>query len=655
VTRRSSRNESRARDPRQDLSPLLFLLCLLIPLCLHLVSRLIFTSVETGDLVTWFGAAACAFGLGLYALRMPLNAAAGHSRPLLVSMAGTLMFVISLGTTEDLGELKGLAWPGFGPVSVLLFLVVAIFLFFWKPSEPYSPRPLDLRVGKRRWLGRREVLLLGTSTSASFLFFGALPIQPSWGMADRWHSRFVVNEILGPLSGNWGGGNHIPTYTSVLGAPLVLLRPFTFTVGEIYTIGTLYISSLAFLTVSLIFTLCWKACTPALRHVLPFFAVALTLTAQAHPVGFTGPITQFSSAYPARMLPFVVTLLTLFQFTKAPSQGRAVILGVVIGAALLNNFEFGITTAVGAFFGMAMLRTSFRQMFLTATGTLVSIFAYCSALLIDGNTLDVAAWLLFGVGSASGFGSIPMPTFGPWIAVVAVFSFSAVLAVRRLRGSDLMADERVTLRPAYVVVLVTAVCGLMQFGYFASRSVNPGQLQIFLLHMALISAGLSHEMYSFGRKKVEARWVLAMLIALPALALPTVRWPLSEWGRVLGRSNSVNLSVGDTELLLDEELVRDFLQGRDAKDFVLLLEGSNIHSIGSGLPSVARTNHPLHLATSEQISRRICTTISKERNFIIASTVLQEATPPWCGAIPIRVADWPNDRVVLSNASSALP
>ena len=642
-----------SRDP----TTLLFVVCLLIPLFLHLLWSFIFSSAETSDRLTWIGVVLSVAIMGVTAdrtcsQRISLRTATGS-----LLLIATVVFVGSLASLHVFRDQANRLWFGFGRIGAVCFLLCSVLIYKWLLNNHRFQSLGTITVKNSIPTRVHRVALLGITACASLFFYGAFLIQPTWGVVDRFHSRYVINEIVGPLAGNWGLGNHIPQYTSGLGIPLLMLRAFELTTTQTYAIAAMYISALAVLTGALIFVLSWKMSATCVRPVMPFFTLGLALAAQAKPIEHRGSITALMSAVPGRMLPVLLVFACLFCYGNAASVGRAFVVGAAIGFCLINNFEFGVSTAIAALLGMIVFRSSMRHLVIVAMVVVLEVGCYLAMVALDGNSVNVSSWILFSLGFGSGFGNVAMPQFGVWIPVLAVFAFAAIFSIRRIRCIRLSAaEERWSLRPVYLLILAASFNGLLQFGYYAGRSVNSGQLQILLIYLALVSAGLSHELFRPGRGSTGSRWVFAMIVALPALALPSTRWPLSEWQRVTGHSRSVILESEDTGLMRESGLIDHLLEGRDRDGFVLLLEGSNLHSIGSGVVSVAPTNSPRDYRISKQIGDRICEAIEEEDRLVITSSGsgLDRATPTWCGAFPI-TAGVPPGLVVLSNLTSELP
>ena len=606
---------------------------------------------EVRDKLSWIGILVGLGALGIAA------ASSVSLKPLSRTLSGvatviaSVFFTTMLAAVEVLAGLENRLWFGFGWAGAACFLCFSFLLYALSRHLGEVPRAAPQTDVPKRSSRFRELPVLGITAGSSIFFYGALPIQPSWSVVDRYHSRYVINEIVGPWSGNWGLGNHITQYASTLGVPLVVLRPFKFTISEVYAIATAYTSLLGMLTVTLVFALTWRLSAPSARAIMPFLAVGLTLVSQANPVGFMGPISVLMSAVPGRLLPVMLVFTFLFSFARRPSGAAAFILGASVGFCLVNNFEFGATTAASTMIGLMVLRTSAGYLMAALVAALLTITSYFALVVLDGNTIDLGAWFLFSLGFGSGFGSIAMPLFGVWIAVVGVFLFAAALSVRRIKCLHLnLTETSMALVPVHLLVLAASTNGLLQFGYYAGRSVNSGQLQILLVYVGLVSAGLSHELCRSSVRSAGSRWVLVMLVALPALALPSTRWPISEWQRVVGVVERTSLASRDEAILRDEELVKAVLGGADSTDLVIVLEGSNLLSIGTGVESSARTNNPADLRIGKPIRDRICAAIEREDRRVLTSTVLQEATPPWCGATPVLITGLPADRIVLSNS-----
>ena len=109
-------------------------------------------------------------------------------------------------------------WQGFGLQIVLLAAVITLAMLLRIPS-------LNFEFANDHVKLKRVISVTGLSTIVA-LYVPSF-IQPAWGiinMGDATHQ--VLEEISGPLVGNFPGVNAVSTYTTLLGIPLVPIRWF---------------------------------------------------------------------------------------------------------------------------------------------------------------------------------------------------------------------------------------------------------------------------------------------------------------------------------------------------------------------------------------------------------------------------------------------
>ena len=104
-------------------------------------------------------------------------------------------------------------WQGFGLQIVLLAAVITLAMLLRIPSLNFEFTNDHVKL-------KRVISVTGLSTIVA-LYVPSF-IQPAWGiinMGDATHQ--VLEEISGPLVGNFPGVNAVSTYTTLLGIPLV--------------------------------------------------------------------------------------------------------------------------------------------------------------------------------------------------------------------------------------------------------------------------------------------------------------------------------------------------------------------------------------------------------------------------------------------------
>lgn len=602
---------------------------LLIPALAHLLLNVVAAFVpavnaEDVDRITW--------GLALLTAAV-LTGWLAHGSPLwappqrwinsrivqIASIAATCFWLLSISWTQVLpnADPNG-AWWGFGtPVALASIALVAI----------------GLSLGLPRIYRRTRTILGPLGLAIVFVWYLPLVIQPPWGVFDNYHTRYVVNEVLGPLSGNFALGTLTPQYTTLLGIPLLVLKPVQGVVESLpyYAIAVTWLSLLAVLTVLLLVWATRLVLPAKLKALAPLLSIPLILISQSNPIGYGGPITSGFSQYPGRILGFATLALLLLVRLKNSNQVWNLWLGVAAGAVGINNFEFGLSSAVVLVFVLALSRTmSARTWTLFALGAACVPLAYFLLVFVSSGTLHPEYLAAFALGFGGGFGNIAMPVIGTWTALVGVFVLATSMGfwVLWTRTSVLLA-------PA-ALALFAGLSGLIHFGYYVGRSVTAGQLQILLAHLALIIAAL----VSVGatckawRHKTPQVAVLLLVCVLPIASIVSVRSPVEEWSRISPINKGASPLANDAELEAVAAAVRQAQQDFPGTQIGVAGEAGNYLELSTGATNVLRTNSPFDPVIVRSLQDPTCDDVENFDGIIVSHFLLGQLPNAYCGLEP---------------------
>lgn len=449
-----------------------------------------------------------------------------------------------------------------------------------------------------------------TSTAVVIFFYLPLLIQPPWGLIDPYHSNYVINEVLAQGSGVVPLGNQIPQYTSLLGwplSPVVALLKSTGHVEWTYFAASMYLSFLAVVTVIGVVYTAWRTLPKRLRAIAALVTVPLILVKVQPPETTFGSIAGLFSAIPVRTLPQVGLGIALLWCCSHPSKGRVALVAAVTSLSAINNFEFGFPTAVAALLVLILITSGFTRLArlkilgLFACVVLGLAAAYLLVVQLLVGTVHPSFWLSFALTFASGFGAIEMPVFGTHILVLAVLGAGIVtgsLGLYSTRVSSAIAQvprEVAHQRGAAVIATFFGLTGYGAFGYYVGRSVTSGQLQIFLLNLALVTvASLSLvRIPTIFASRSYSRTARSLVLALPAslafVAILQAPNPQYEWSRILEPKSGSDLMLPDLEFVALRDYARK-VEKSQTQPVSLAVDTGNLASLVTGLPNASIVN-----------------------------------------------------------------
>lgn len=605
---------------------------LAVPPVVHLTLTLLFALLpglseplggsESIDRLTWVTMLFTTAGLTWWLTGQGRHALTDSTRtsPKYLSVAlfiASAFWLLSISWTQVLpGQDPDAAWWGFGSTVALASIALVVF---------------GIGIGLPRLFHGIRPLLGALSWAVIAVWFVPLVIQPPWGVYDNYHTRYVVNEVLAPLSGNFALGTFTSQYTTLLGVPLLILQPLQAAVGSLphYAIAVVWLSFLAALTVLLLIVAARLALPASVKILAPLLVVPLVLISQSNPSGYSGTITTGFAQYPGRILGFAaLTVLLLVRLQREEPKWN-LWLGLVAGAVGINNFEFGLSTVLVLILVLALTRKMSPTAWgMLALGIIVVPFLYLLLVFLTTGEVHPERLASFALGFGGGFGNIAMPVIGTWTAIAGMFIFGSSMGTWLL----INAQHPKLLLPATLMTFAS-LAGLIHFGYYVGRSVTSGQLQLLLAHVALVivamvAIGASTHVW---RSRSPQVGVLLLVCVLPIASLASVRPPVEEWSRI----SPVN--KGDRPLAPDGELEGVATAIRQAQlDFpgqrvAVAGEAGNYLQLTTGASNVLLTNSPFDPVIVPSLLGLTCEAVRAFDGVVVTYFLLGQLSEPFCG------------------------
>lgn len=379
-----------------------------------------------------------------------------------LSLLFTLLVLASLATRNVLPGYKDYsAWWGYGWKVAALGLLATLLTYYWPvKARRYVSILLSYKIGI-------QVLFWIIVISYALSLF-----TPPLSLINGHHSDYVINEVLGPVMGRYPGINFIAQYTQNLGYFFKALG-FSTEAHALYLLEALKFLALFLLAyvLRLMDKKFWQ-----LTLVL-VFGIAFGTNEYAHYLT-SGSIAYLHSALPIRFVGPIICFWALHKIVSEQdsSCNWKVVLGFFLGVGFLLNVEIGIATLIAISSVVFISRASWK--------TYIWIFGSFAAVLLlqlsvmsymAGQLFIPALFFAFIGGFSSGFGALPMPIWGLWIAI---FSLTVALITYGCR-------VRETTDGKWFAYIYFGVLALVALPYYINRSVNSGQLQLIIIYVSI--------------------------------------------------------------------------------------------------------------------------------------------------------------------------
>jgi hypothetical protein len=288
----------------------------------------------------------------------------------------------------------------------------------------------------------------------------------------------------------------------------------------------------------------------------------------------------------------------------------------------LNNLEFGLLfgATVTAIVVLSHLsnneyfnRNLIPYFYLSQIFTL-GLYLFCAR--IFGGSFDLRRYIVFvRAFGKSDFGSIPMPTFGLYVFIFSILAISASIA---LKTSGWLRQKARSGHENNVAVIVGAVIGLwssFSLLYYAGRSTNSGQLQIFLIPLPIAIAAIiqlcSHDNNQIQLKNLfsNSPIILLLLCSLPLSSVLQSPNPSNELDRFTHSQYVWNIdSVKNTP---QGFAIQRFVALNSDKRIGYFGRNGNLMELALPITNASSVNYPYDLWISPLLNDMACKDISK--------------------------------------------
>lgn len=448
-------------------------------------------------------------------------------------------------------------WHGYGFRPTLLALMGGV----WMTFGPLHIGWLDGQVGssfmRSKYVNRAT---RGVVLTLTLVVYGPVMIQTSSGIingSDATHQ--VLEEISGPLVGNYPGVNFLGTYTSLLGIPLAPLRVFGLAGNVIMSIVLGWIGFLVVGTVVGVYSVARRS-LPQLNRTALVVATCATVLA-AGQWGSAASNVESMSMIPGRTFLPVLLCLSLAEALRDRSTRRLSVRFVAVGAigicAGLNNVEFGVPALISAtvvcLVAGIRARGTVRVFGAYVLGAIGALCAYAIFSFSVKGPYDF--WYRIGVYAGERYspGEV-LPSWSLHNLLLAIFVGAVVLGLLGFIRSAPLGDDAL-LTTGSAVALYSGLWGLVAFPYCSYRCTSGMYMstQVYLIptFMCVVGCyGVLRDRYS----SLESNRRLRGLKALPLSVLVLVGFvsvvqapnPIDEWVRVTGNGLTAGWStLGD--------------------------------------------------------------------------------------------------------------
>jgi hypothetical protein len=521
-------------------------------------------------------------------------------------------------------------WNGFGVKLTVYALLATALLTTRYPHQ-------ILTAIKARSLIEKSLSSAGLFIMA-IVYLPAL-IQPSWGIiniGDATHQ--VLEEIAGPIVGNFPGVNAVSTYTTMLGVPLVFLRLFD--IGNQMQMSLVLIwVNLLVLAVPMFMVLIFRRISNTKSWLWSGLVVIPTLMVTGS-WSAASSNTESLSMIPGRTL--LPVMLGYFLVSAAKSDKKidnvptTILVGIFSVAVAMNNIEFGVP-ALGSMVLVYLIlafhlhKTSRYVQFLIA-GIAGGALLYAGFSLSIKGSYDLG----FRIGSYAGKPYSPAELF-PILSVhnvfLSLFGSAIVSAIIRLR--KIRIGDHTTGLAAAICALYFGIWGFASFPYCSYRCVDGLYMstQVYLIPSIMCGAALCvlyiPNLATLSSESIGARSIRAFHLFIAVFALATVLQapnPVDEWNRVLNKAGSEQWASDAFRGPADKwgvdaidgvspPEIAEFAQRLESKDIGYFGYMGNSIELAIGLNNLTRINsgEVLFIKGTNRLQELACVGVNEEK------------------------------------------
>jgi len=556
--------------------------------------------------------------------------------PRIQTFVGISSLIVIAGELQIMGHGRfPYLWQGFGLKIVLLATLMTLPMMSRVPNLIHSF--MNTRINLKRAISITGLLAIVV------LYIPSL-IQPGWGitnMGDATHQ--VLEEISGPIVGNFPGVNAVSTYTTLLGIPLLPMRWFNLDNQIKMSIVLAWVNLLVIAT-PVFMVLIVRRLSRSKSWFWSALVVIPTLMVSGDWAAASTNAESLSMIPGRTLLPIVLgyfLIKTVSTLQDPQSSNVPVFIGAFGVAVAMNNIEFGLPALASMMLVLLVMgffdQRSFRSFGKVCFGIVIGFIAYVMFSFVVDGTYDFK----FRIGSYAGKPYSPSEIF-PVISVhnvlLALFGSAIVSGIYRLR----LAKKATTSSDFGVATcaIYFGIWGFTSFPYCSYRCVEGLYMstQIYLVPAIMCACALVllhiPTLSSLSEFEIKKRIRYAPLLFLCAFSVTTllqVPNPRDEWRRLSNSATSTEWSSTALRGVPDQwnsETI-DWISTNVIREFALQIGNKNIGYFGymgnsvelaTGIDNLTRINsgEVLQIKGTDQIRKLACVGVDqKEKEFII--------------------------------------
>jgi len=310
-------------------------------------------------------------------------------------------------------------------------------------------------------------------------------IQPSWGLSDSFHWKWLANDLLAWPAGKDLGSDYFAQYSNLGGLPLLSLQLFPQADLEAFNLvpiaTSVYLSILSLVFVACLIALGHRLLPKGYKGVAALLVVPITFMANYE--SSLGSLAASSTATSIRLLVgFAIVLLVLAALSSVAIISR-LILGMFIGFLIWVNFDHGLAAVAAGLISLAAfgkLRIAIQLL----AGVIAGFIAILVGWYLDFSdpSSSVMKMLSHLITFSGGFAGGPWPILGPSLVIYPLLAASSLAAFALWRRNQ--ANQQVLFG-----IFLLGLFGTFQMAYFVTVSSVSVQMQVALPSLALVGIG----------------------------------------------------------------------------------------------------------------------------------------------------------------------
>ena len=538
------------------------------------------------------------------------KAKAAHRFASMWELGSALLITVFIASKQPWSAIPRLAsygylWDGFGQKVALLTILIAVAYLFMGKLQP-----IDLRLLRNRVSCNALSILFG---SIALVVYVPSFIQTSHGIINIGDATYyVIEEIVGPLVGNYPGMNFISSYTSLLGLPLIVLKPFGFGSSLTMSVVLIYANILFLLVPLLLIRIVRSFWIRVPLGVLSFGVFAVIQVSGQW--GSASAMTESWSRIPGRtLLPIVLFYLYMKAQHVVVNLKRSLLfflIGVFGAVVVLNNAEFGGPAILALLTMIWIGHKSERKVLLGSTiaGGFLATVVYLSILIFAFGRSGINYRFAWPHGKDFGFVANRLPIISSTNLALGLLFVGSFLGLRELIRPKQDMESPNLRRNAALTSTFFGLWGLLSFQFFAY--VSTGAYSLVFIATIPTTAGIltlcgsrlrpfsGYKRGNLGQLVIQSI-PFALLVGLSFASLIQAPAPVDELRRVIGDATHEGWSVSSptrskSDVWSSDQI--DFINPADLLKIVDELEindnvgyfgymGSSIE-IASGIPNM---------------------------------------------------------------------